>query len=142
MIRVLTFVLLAALIITACGESTKEDKTSSETKKSNEIVDVDSSEVIEEPEIANTPLETMEKPLLEEDSVFVDDLLSQLKENVEAYCNCMSNASSSDECKSEYAKLSFGIDEKLNDRLPHEFKKNMMRKASDLIIESHACDKE
>lgn len=135
--------MLSTTLILGCNSASSDDKSqpSSSEKKTNKAEDNESVETLE---ISNTASEEIatEKILLEQDSIFVYEKLAELNQNVTTYCNCMEKASNSSDCKSEYAKLNFELDEELNNRLPREFKKNIMRKASELIIESQQCDKD
>ncbi len=134
--------MLSASLLVGCDNDNTEDKPQPSSKENaNKTDDIDAVETIEPSNTASDEI-AAEQVLLEQDSLFVYEKLAELNQNVTSYCNCMEKASSSSDCKSEYAKLNFEFDEELNNRLPHEFKKQIMRKASEFIIESQQCDKD
>lgn len=143
MLRLFTCLVLSTTLLVGCDSASSDDKSqpSSSEKKTNKIEDNEPVVTLETSNTASEEIAT-EKVLLEQDSLFVYEKLAELNQNVTTYCNCMEKATSNSDCKSEYAKLNFELDEELNNRLPHEFKKNIMRKASELIIESQQCDKD
>lgn len=139
--RLVTYILLSGLIV-SCGDSDVAKKSDENVNK-NKATKEEAQE-IELPENSENEVEEeiVEKVLLEEDSLYLYNELETLKKNCKAYCECMENAKSDKDCLNEFAGLKYLLEDDMNDRLPHEFKRKIMREASEIIMETDKCHKD
>lgn len=86
--------------------------------------------------------EAEEKEVSADDLVLLEEMLSELKANANKYCSCMQAAKSSKDCKVEYSKLAFQLEDELNERLPSDTISVYMKKAAQIIQKSQECDKD
>lgn len=138
---VVTYTLLSVLTI-SCGDSDSEKKSDDNVKENKEVREKGPKNDISVDNEASIEEVTPEKVLLEADSLYLYNELENLKKNSQAYCACMENAKSDLDCKHEFAKLNYLLEDDMNNRLPHEFKRKIMREASEIIMETDKCHKD
>ncbi len=134
---------VAALVLGACGAEEKED-----TVEENKAVQTEDKESTQEDE-ENSFVAEEENTFVEEEKVSDPELLEkmegmliELETAVEDYCNCMETAKTNRDCRHEFAKLNFSLEQGEVDRLNHDDMMDMMKRSSKILEASSACEKD